>query len=168
MRVSFILLLTIVLVLVSAFPDPERDDSRKSENTPDQESNTSSSSSNTSPTRTARSNASPSLKKLPKRQDRHTINDGHSPVDDFTLYGKGGLPASLVEDKWSKGCDDSAVKTFKEHPDRSWQALGCNEMFTAVNVEWWNNRNKTNLSYLEYAKPQPQIFACVHSMCFSC
>lgn len=187
MRVRLMLLLTIFLVLVSAIPDPRRgkgsgdsDDSEDSENsdnsgnsedTPEPtsteaspSSTTTSSTSETSTTRTTRTTSTrtsststpqPSPSKAPKND---SDNDVDSPAGDFLMYRENKLLASLVQDKWNKTCDDPEVRTFDEHPDKSWTALGCNEMHRALVFEWWQYRNKTDLPYLEYGNPRCWLF----------
>lgn len=130
-------LLTICLALATALPNPQAP-STSSTATPTSTDNASSSSS---------SGSQPS-----ETPDENT----DFPADDFLLYS-GGWAEGLVKDKWSKTCDDEAVKNFKDHPDKSWADLGCDEMHNALIFEWWNNRNNTNLPYTEYGKPQTLV-----------
>lgn len=144
MRTSFTLL-TAFLALISALPNPQVSSSSASisETSSTQASSTATSSHSAS----SESQSPPTSTGTPDENKK-------SATDDFLLYGEGGFSAGLVEDKWSKTCDDPAVKNFKEHPDKSWADLGCDEMHNALIYEWWMHRNETDLPYFEYRDPE--------------
>lgn len=57
-----------------------------------------------------------------------------------------------------KGCNDKSLKHLKDDPPLVWEELGCDSLHNVLLFDWYQNGQKSELTYVEYVLRCPEEF----------